>query len=234
MAVAATATKNLTVDQLIATAMRSVGVLNNAQEPEPEDLVHGRTILWLHLQALQSRGVLVRARERVELSLTVGQNYVDAPSDTLSIEDNAVVRNSDGVTDVPVTMYDLAQYQALPRKDVLGQPRYFYPEQVSATTTWRIYLYPVPEDTSWPTLIVPRTRRLRDVEEGSVNLDLAPAWLLPIMRAIGEEFARNKGRKDTASEMSQKYEFEAERAENDENAGRGGGMFVASPSPWDW
>lgn len=231
MAISATATSNLTVDQTIETAMRSVGVLNTGQPAKPADLAHGRIILFLHLQALQSRGVLMRARERISLTLTAGTSYVDAPADTISIEDGGVLRNADGDVDRPLMLYQLPQYQALPNKTLQGEPNSYFPEKQSATDTWRIFLYPVPLDSTWPTLVVPRSRKLRDVEDGSVTLDVEPRWLLPIMRAIGEEFARNKGRSDTASEMASKFTTERDEAMDDETT-RGPGQFIVGPDPW--
>lgn len=234
MSVAATATTDYSVDQILRLAMVTAGVLNpkhfNSSHVEAQ-LAAGRMQLFVVLQALQNDGVILRARERASLSLTASQAYVDAPSDTISIEKGAVTRSTEG-TDIELTLYSIDQWQVLPDKTIEGKPNFYYPEKLSATETWRIHLYPVPT-SDWPTLIVPRTRRLRDVENGTVNLDLHPKHYLHVLNTMAAWFARGSGRRDLALELGAEAVAERDRAEADETE-RGDTMFVASRTPWDY
>jgi hypothetical protein len=177
----------------------------------------------MKLQTMQSSGVVLRARDKAEQALVVGQAYVDASADTLSVEDNIIVRHGDGVTDRGVELYDEARFQAIPDKSVSGTPLFVYPEQ-QATGLWRLRLWPVP-DGEVTKIIYPRTRRLKDVEAGNVTLDLNPKMYLTVMTWLAMRFAASKGRKDSAASLSGESAAEQSVAESDETD-RGGVRFV--------
>jgi hypothetical protein len=232
MTVAATASQDFTVDTLITMSMHSVGLLNTAHSTPTDagDLLLGRRLLFMGIQALQNDGIVLRASERATYAVTASVAFIDTQADTLSIEKGAVLRSADGLLDRPIEMATIARYQQLTNKTVAGVPSLYAPEQ-TPSGGWRIYLYPTPE-AGWPSLIVPRTRRLRDVDQGSVTLDLNTKWLLAILKFLGGSLARAKGRRDLATEVLGEYRDELARAENDETE-RGDGMLVASPTPWD-
>lgn len=233
MTVSATATTEFDVDTQIAVALRSIGMLGTdpGQEAKPGDLLLGRQLLLLGLRALANDGIILRARERVSVTLTAETAYADMAADTLSVEDGGILRNVDGTTDRPIHIYTIAEYQRLPNKTIAGVPNFYYPEKLS-TGIWRVYFYPVPV-VDYPTFIVPRTRKLRDVDTGNLTLDLEDKYHLAVNKFLAGHFARAKGRRDLANDVLSEYAFELERAQNDETP-RGGGSFVQDDSPWDF
>lgn len=235
MAVSTTASADYNVDKIVGLAMVTAGVLNPAHyvsgEIPPAELQVGREWLFLKLQTIQSAGTVLRARERVTLPLVTGQAYVDAAADTLSIEDGIAIRHSDGVTDRPVTLINVIQYQSRADKTVAGSPIECLPEK-QASGIWRLFLWPVP-DGEYVSIIVPRTRRLKDVEQGSATLDVDAKMHLFLVTHLAARFAGSKGRRDTAMGLASESSGEQQKAESDET-NRGGMQLVAGPSgAWD-
>jgi hypothetical protein len=229
MTTAAAATTEFSVDELTTLALQSIGFLNPGHPAKEGDLALGRRLLALGTQALANDGIVVRARERVTLTLTAGTNYVDAAADTVSIEKGGVMRGTSN-NDIEITMVGHRQYQTLSNKTIEGMPTYYFPEQQS-TGAWRIYFWPVPS-VDWTTFIVPRVRRSRDVSTGNVTVDFDPKWQLCLVKFLSAELARSKGRRDLATEIMGEYQWERERAMNNETD-RGDAMFVACGTPWD-
>jgi hypothetical protein len=229
MTIATTATTEFSVDDIVTLALQTAGLLNANHPASADNLALGRRLLFLGLQNLANKGIIIRAIERATLTLTAGTAYVDAASDTQTIEKGGVMRGSDGL-DVEITMIARAQYQALPRKDIEGVPSFYFPEQQTAGG-WRIHFYPVPI-AGWTTFVVPRTRKSRDVNVGSVTLDFDPRWHLTIVNELAGRLARSKGRRDLASELLSEAAGQAEQAMNNETE-RGDVCFVVSGTPWD-
>jgi hypothetical protein len=231
-ATATTATTDLDVDTEIALALHRAGMLNAGSTPEPEQLALGKLFLHSVLTSLQSKGMIVRTVERTELSTVPGQNYVDAPADTVSIEKDGVVRNVDGLTELPIEIYSRSDYmRRIVNKTIQGKPIYYYPEK-RADGTFRIYLWQVPT-SDWPTIIVPRERRTKDVTVGSVLLDVDVRWTLPVGLALAAEFARHYGR--VARQQALKLEYDTEMGSAmDNETERGDAQLCADPSPWDY
>lgn len=230
MAIATTATMDLTVDQLVTVSLQSVGLLNPQHSAKPGDLLLGRRLLFMGLAALQNTGIILNARERLTEALTVNQNYVDLDADTLTVEEGAMLVNSDGNESL-MQLWSPTMYSELSDKTTPGAPIAYYPELLS-TKIWRTYLYPVPDDTQYASIKFWRTRKLRDVDTGSVHLDVRPTFYLHLVKWLGGHLARAKGRRDLALEVLQEAEGERMRAEDNE-ADKGGGFFEMSSSPWD-
>lgn len=231
MTVAATATADYSVDQIVGLSMVTAGILNPAhffQNNIPAaELQVGRMWLFLHLASLQNSGVVLRAREPVTATLTAGTAYVDAAADTISVEKHMTV--GDGTTDRMVAVVNEETYRGMADKTQQGPTTMVYPEQQSGGT-WRLYLWPVPDSTA-VSITYSRTRRLKDVELGSVTLDLNPRWHKHIVSHLAQRFAGAKGRKDTEAIHAAEAGVERTLAENDETP-RGDVCFIAPE--WDY
>lgn len=227
MAVAATATTSLTVDGIVGMAMVTAGVLNEQHYASgnvpPASLLVGRTWLFMKLQSLKNSGVILRARDFETKTITSGVAYVAASADTLSVEDGVIVTTSEGI-DRSLQLINESEYQLIADKASAGIPTQAFPRQ-QADGTWRVYMWPVPENGEPVSITYPRTRRLKDVEVGSVNLDLNPNMYLFIVSWLAMRFASAKGRKDSAAELREEAEFEQGKAESDETE-RGESRFV--------
>lgn len=226
MAVSSTSTKDMTVDEIIALAMVKAGILNPAHlhSPPAPELEVGRLFLFTRLQSMPNSSVLLRAKERVTQALTANVAYVEAAADTLTVEKSIVLRDSAG-NDRDLTVISEAEYQSIADKDAAGTPTQAYVEKVSATETWRIHLWPVSDGTEAYSINYPRTRRLRDVEPGSVTLDLSPKWYQYIVNDLATTYAGSKGRANREAVLKEDAGLERTIAENDETV-RGDVQFV--------
>lgn len=229
MAVSATATTQYTVDQIVGLAMVTAGVLHPQHyikgEIHPAELSVGRMWLFFKLQSMQASGDIMRARDRPEETLVEGQAYVVLDADTVSVENGIVIHSSTDETDRPVELINLVQYQqGRPDKTVQGSPVSAYPEK-QADGTWRLYLWPVPDADTYTSIIIPRSRRLRDVEEGSVTLDLDPKMHLAVLTYLAARFAVSKGRSASAGVLGSESDSERGKAESDDGP-RGDVQFI--------
>jgi hypothetical protein len=234
MAIGTTATRVFNIDEHTTLALQALGMLNPDQgngQASPGNLALGRKLMLLGVRALVNDGVILRMRERVSMTLTSGTNYVDMAADTVSIEQGGVLRSADGNTDRPIELYSIEQYQRLPNKNTSGVPNFYYPEK-QPNGDWRVLFYPVPT-TDYPTFVVPRTRKPRDMETGDVDIDLDDKFHLAASMFLRKEFARAKGRRDLAADLKADYMFELERALNDETP-RGRFGYTIDDSPWDF
>jgi len=230
MPISATATTEFDVDTQITLAMHMMGLLHTQHVPAASDLAMMRKAFWLGTTALANDGVMLRARERVPVSLVASQAYIDMAADTMSVEAGATLRDTTGTTERPISIYTMAEYQMLTTKGVVGVPTFYFPEK-QTSGTFRVYLYPVPNG-DFPTIIIPRLRKPRDMEPGNVTADVDTKYLLALNAFLSYVVARSKGRRDLASEMRQEYLDELGRAENDETE-RGPARFVIGDGPWD-
>lgn len=227
MTIASTATVQLTVDELITLAFHLNGF--GPQPPTAQDLDIGRKSLLMGLTSLANGGVVLRQRERATLTTVASQAYVDCPSDTLSVEKDGVVRDTAG-TDIGITMRPIAEYLKVTNKTTTGMPSFYYPEQQTAGT-WRVYFWPVP-DANWPTFIVPRTRRARDVNTGNLTLDFDERWQRAVVLFMQAQIMRSKGKHTLALPLLAEYEAERERAMDNETERGDATVLVASATPW--
>jgi hypothetical protein len=187
-------------------------------------------MLWLGLQDLQNKGLILRATDRYTLTLTASQAFADMPADTVSVEKGIMVRELGGTTELPVLLYDRAAYQAQPNTAEEGRPCYCYPEAVSGGT-WRLYFWPVPT-ADWLTVIVPRGKQMRDITTGNINVDLDPKWLRTIVDMIGRDFAMHFGSPTKAAQMQSLLSQHMAEAMGDEST-RGDTQFIVPSTPWD-
>lgn len=226
MTASTTSTWELRRDQVTTVALQLAGVLNAGHSPSSEQKALGATLLQMSLTALQADGIIVHTVERYSQTLTDGQVSYAAPSDTLDIEDGAVVRNTAGY-DSPIYMLSTPRdYLSRGVKTVTGQPTEYFPEKQS-DGTFTVYLYPIPT-ADWPTLIYPRVRKLRDTDTGSVTPDVPVKFLEPVTLKLAAQFCRHYNRDTKAKALMEEYETSRERVMADETQ-RGPMRMLAEP-----
>lgn len=229
MATSTTATWELRRDAAIATALHLAGVLNAAHNPSPEQLALGATLLQMSLTALQADGIILRAIERYAQALIDGQVSYVAPSDTIDIEDGAIVSGTQGV-DIPISMLSThRQYSEIGTKAITGQPTEYYPEKQSDGSI-TVFLYPVPT-ADWTTLTYPRVRKLRDTDSGNVSIDVPTKFTEAVVLKLAAQFCRHYNRDAKAKALMDEYTDARNRAMNDETP-RGPVCFTAEPLFW--
>lgn len=230
MTVSTTYARDPQADDIIAEAMHSLGVLNAAQEPDAPQKALGRKFLWSELQSLQNRGVILRARELYTQSITAVSSstpYVVAPADTIDIEHGATVRtNTSAPADYPMQLTTEPEYQERSLKTQTGQPSEYWAQKQSDNSV-RIYLYPLPT-SDYVSITYPRIRKLRDVDTGSVTLDIPTKFHAAVVLKIAMRFALHFGLDGKAAMLKDMFDEEVDRAMGDETE-RGGFRFVVNP-----
>lgn len=223
MTVATTATTELNVAQKIKMGLFHAGQLAADDTPDAGQLAMGMMFLQEWLASLQNKGVIVRASERVTVATVAGVDHVDTDADTISIEMGAVIVNTNGSQFEMEKVSRLAFQRGYPDKTVQGKPNVYMAEQL-ASGAFRIFLWQVPT-TDWPTVIYIRGRRLKDVNIGTVTVDLDTRWDEPTALALGMRFARHYGR--VARQASLKADLlEATGEAIDNETERGDAMLV--------
>lgn len=222
MTVSANATYDPQRDVIIRTALRLCAVLNAATEPTAAQLALGRDFLDLGLKALQSDGIILRHVDRTTvLAGSIVSGVITADSDTADV-DSAFYTDTGG-NDSPISL-DLTRrmYMDLSDKTQTGPPSQAYIERSGASVT--INLNPVP-DSSVVSVTYAKVRKIRDMDTGSVTLDLPQKWGRCVAYMLAADFAFHYGLLDREPALRLAYEHEKERAMNDETE-RGASRFV--------
>ncbi len=180
-------------DQVIKNALHGCGQLNASASPNAHQKTVGAEMLQTLLHGLQKRGVHLNRIERYAQSITAvtaAVPYIAAPADTVDVEQGASVRSSDGTTEHPVSRITVSEYQALTQKQTSGQPTMYCPEKQS-NGTFRIYLYPWGDTANWTYLVYPRVREPRDLDSGTVTLDVPPSWMEAVTAGLMWKFSQH-------------------------------------------
>lgn len=215
-------------DQLITRSLQLAGLLNAGHSASAQQIALGVDLLQMNLMALQSEGILLHAVERYSLTLSDGVASYVQPADTISVEDGAIVRSTQG-NDTPIVMLSQADYNRRAVKTTTGQPTEYMAEK-SIGEVWTIYLYPVPT-VDWPTLVYPRVRKLRDSDSGSVSLDIPLKFTEAVSLKLASRFCRHYNRDSKAKSLMDEYEEARDLALNDETQ-RGPMRLIAEPIFW--
>lgn len=188
MAIASTATFELTRDQLIRRAFQLAGMTEASMSPDSDDIAMAADFLGMELDTLQAEGIVLRTVERATKSLVDGTAEYTLDSDTLDVHvgpddllGSHTVTGATGSTYVKAI--GRAEYLAISNRTAEGTPTMGYVER--GTTSVKIVLWPVPSAAA--TLTYQRVRMIRDVTSGSVTMDLVKAWMKPVMWAMAHQ-----------------------------------------------
>lgn len=192
MTTSASASFDLSRDQIIRVAFQLVGVLEAGKEPDAAQLAMASDMLNMGLKALQNDGIILRALEQATTALVAGTAKYTLASDTLDVDDRSVYVTSATTsqqTDLRLDQISRGQYMELSLKAIQGQPTQFYVEKAIGVA---MYLYPTP-DSNWTSITYPRVRLLKDMDSGSVTPDLPSKYLQYIAYMLASQIALNSG-----------------------------------------
>ena len=209
MTVSTTYDYNPRRDEIIRLALIKAGLLHGQQTPSADQLGVGAALLKLFLAKLQNEGVILNALERYVIPLTAGTAMVTMPADTLTVEKVATVHSSGGADYQLDCVGNVETYQTIVDKGLLGRPTMYYAEK-GPTSAWNVYLWPVPT-AEYASATFLRTRRLRDIETGDVNLDLPVKFLPAAVGHLAAQLASHYRRGEQAV-MRLTSEAESDRA----------------------
>lgn len=194
MTVSTTSDYNPARDEILRLAFLKAGLIHGQQQLSADQVSVGAGFLRLFLEELQTAGVVLNALERSTLPLVAGAASLSAPADTLTIEKLATIRSTNALDYTIECAGNVETYQTIPDKSVVGRPSLFYVEKTPANT-WTIYLWPVPS-ADYSTITFLRTRKLRDIDTGAVNLDLPPKFAPVAVTKVAAELAAHYKRAD--------------------------------------
>lgn len=225
MTIASTATWELNRDQTITSGLHLCGLLNAGQSATAEQIALGTIFLSTELLAWQHRGIIMRTRERTSYSLAANTSSFTAASDTIDVEDGAVLRNSANL-DLPINKQSFKEYQRFSDKTLTGQPANYYVEEQAAGVI-KVYFTPIPTEAY--TFIYPRVFRTRDASSGTVTLDAPIGWQAALGWLCAWKFSVHyKQSVERVMMLKSYYDQYAKEAMQDETE-RGPMQFVAEP-----
>lgn len=133
-----------------------------------------RDFLESDVESLQASGILVRAVDQYDLTLTADTNPYTAASGTLDLLGDAQYLPS-GETDgwLPVMQMPREEYFTLVNKAIAGRPTRYYPQRGA---TFSIYFWPVPDSDNLGTVRFQRHRLLASATDGGATMDLERHW----------------------------------------------------------
>lgn len=208
-----TTTKTSTI---VEHALRRCGIPPELQTPEIVKVALNN--LFFLLVHYANRGINLWCIEEGKIDLVAGTKTYVLPDGTLDLL-NVVLRKdpSGNYVDVPLYRMNIDEYSSLPNKDTPGQ----YPFQYifNKLRAPEISVWPVPNNSD-NDIVYWRHRQIEDVGTLTDELDIPTRWLEATIWQLAVRLSMevpgvDAGRVQAITQMSEKYQFEAEREEND-------------------
>lgn len=184
MAVQATSSFNLQVDDLIDAAMARVGG-PAATGWEAESATRALGLLF---QTLTVRGTnLWQMESATALTLTEDVAYVTLPTDTVDIRSVRVYRTSDSPRqEWPLVRLSYVEYDEIPEKSLGGQPHSYFLDRQRDTYT--LYVYPAP-DASTYRVLYRKIRKPADTTVMATDVDAPARWFPALVSGLAYHIA---------------------------------------------
>lgn len=208
MTTSANATFDPQADEITRAALHLCQVLNAAHDPSVGQLRLGRTFQNLVAKALSNDGASMRVIERVTATVTQGTRTITPDQDTEDVDKMYYTDTS--ALDHPMSKLNLDAYDDLSDKSATNAPPSWFVFD-KANGAARLRLWP-PCDATVASVTYARRRRLRDMDDGSVTLDLPSSWQLAFTYKLAAMFSDHFGFPDRSDHFEGLYEKERERA----------------------
>jgi hypothetical protein len=193
MAVASTATFELSIDALLRRSFNLAGLYEAGQATiNANDLSLGRDLLGMELDSLQAEGTYLRTIESTTQALTASTASYALPSDTIDVfvgPDNVagmIVPTSGGAT--PVRAISRQEYMQITNQTSESTPTLVYVEKQALVT---LKFWPVPA-VSTQTFRFSEIHLPRDSDTGSATPDVARRWQKAICYSMAWQIALAK------------------------------------------
>ena len=179
MATSGTTAFNLDLTELVEEAFERCG----AELRSGYDLKTARRSLNLLFADWANRGINLWTVEQGSIPLVQGTATYDLPSDTVDLMEH-VIRTSPGnvstQADLSITRISVSTYATIPNKLSQARPIQIYIDRLTPTPT--VTVWPVPNQSSYYTLVYWRLRRIQDAGGGVNTMDV-PFRFIPCMVA---------------------------------------------------
>ena len=208
MAVQATSTFNLQVDDLIDAAMARVGG-PAATGWEAESATRALGLLF---QVMTVRGTnLWQMESATALTLTEDVAYVTLPTDTVDVRSVRVYLTTDSPRrEWPLVRLSYAEYDAIPEKSLGGQPTQYYLDRQRDTYT--LYVYPTP-DLGTYRIAYRKIRKPADTTVMATDVDAPARWFPALVSGLAYHIALERPDMDIAKRAELKAQWEQDYAE---------------------
>jgi hypothetical protein len=190
MTVSANAVFSLSRDTLIRRAMQEAQLLNADKSPTGGELSMAADFLNIELQSLAAEGVTLYQKERTAQVLVAGTTSYSLATDTID-----VAVGPDGFAGTVIDSNNLeTRVSAMSGHDYLlladktaqsDRPTHVYVEKLE---TLALLFWPVPSAAY--TFKYQKVRLIRDVDTGTVTLDVARRWQKYLWLELASKLAR--------------------------------------------
>jgi hypothetical protein len=190
-----------------------------------------RDFLESDVESLQAAGIIVRAVDFYDLTLTNGTNPYTASSSTLDLLGDAQYLES-GETDgwLPVTQMGREEYVAISHKATAGRPSRYYPHRAASLL---IYLWPVPDADNLGTVRFQRHKLLASSTDGAATMDLERHWTEYLIWSLAHKLAMASSLPvDRCGYMRAQAEREFKRAQAYSRQRTGGQLHIIHRTGW--
>lgn len=208
---------NVTRDEIIAGALRILGVVGEGQSPTTDQITASAEALNYIIKAWENQGVPIWAIKFTDITLTAATaDYNIGLSQTVNVAKPLKVyqafRRTTGNVDVPMTILSQQQYNMLGNKTSSGPPSQLY---YNAQRDYGILsLYPVPSSADTSDIVrIYYQRPLEDFDASTDNADIPQEMLRALKYDLANELAFEYGipsaDRDTLERRAERYKQEA-------------------------
>lgn len=183
---------NLSANEIVIEARRKVGVHDDEEPLEAQDLLTGMRALTMMLKTWQAEGVMCWTLTEGTLTLTATESYLFGAGGAFTTVplDITSVRINRGSNDIPMYRLSREDYFNLPNKTTTGYPTQFYYDRQRSGGT--LYVWPSP-DASLGTLKFTYRRLIMDMDASVDNPDVPQEWLEAMIYGLAKRLAENYG-----------------------------------------
>lgn len=178
--------KTMIASEIVAAAMRMLGVLSSGEAPTAEETTDALAELNWMLKSWQGRG-LTSWRD-TDGSVTFPANTASMPLPYCLDVMEARYIQSQGY-ERPLQRWERAQYRQIPNKATAGYPTAYTIEKT--TNGIAMLLWPVPRENA--TILYSYTRVIEDVTDGAQTIDIPQEWLETAYLALAARLATTFG-----------------------------------------
>lgn len=191
----------LTRAQVIAGALRKLGVLASGASPTTAQTNDGAEALNALVKAFHADGMPLWAITSNTFTVTSGtSSYTIGPSKTINtaaapLKVIQAWRNLSGQADVPMNVYNRYDFNALPTlSTITGKPIniYYQPGHTAGVGSGTIYLWPTPDDST-TTVTIEYQRPFDDMDATDNNFDFPSYWMQALIYNLAWSLAPEYG-----------------------------------------
>jgi hypothetical protein len=191
----------LTRAQVIAGALRKLGVLPSGGTPSSAQTNDASEALNALIKAFHADGMPLWAITSTTFTVTSGtSSYTIGPSKTVNVAAAPLkvlqaYRTPSGESDVPMNLYTRYDFSLLPTlSTITGMPvnLYYHPIVTTGVAEGIIYLWPVPDDST-TTITIDYQRPFADMDATDNNFDFPAYWMQALIYNLAWSLAPEYG-----------------------------------------